>query len=117
MRKQLLLALALLVFSSVPFIAVQAENDKAFFWQVTSPKGVSGHDSATSATVYLLGSIHFADKSFYPLRKEIEDAFSRSDSLVVELDIGKTDSGAYNRLLSQRGIYKDGTTIKDVVSD
>jgi len=86
---------------------VYAENDKAFFWQVDSAK----------ATVYLMGSIHFADKSFYPLRKEIEVAFNKSETLVVELDINKIDHNAYNRLLVEKGIYKDGSTIKDVISE
>lgn len=86
---------------------VYAENDKAFFWQVSSGK----------ATVYLMGSIHFADKSFYPLRKEIEDVFIKSETLVVELDINKIDHHAYNRLLVEKGIYKDGSTIKDVISE
>ena len=84
-----------------------AENDKAFFWQVNSDR----------ATVYLMGSIHFADKSFYPLRKEIEDVFKKSDVLVVELDINNIDHNAYNRLLVEKGIYKDGSTIKDVISE
>ena len=84
-----------------------AENDKAFIWQVNSD----------GATVYLMGSIHFADKSFYPLRKEIEDAFEKSDALVVELDINNVDHNAYNRLLVEKGIYKDGSTIKDVISE
>ena len=86
---------------------VYAENDKAFFWQVKSDR----------ATVYLMGSIHFADKSFYPLRKEIEDVFKKSDVLVVELDINNIDHNAYNRLLVEKGIYKDGSTIKDVISE
>lgn len=84
-----------------------AANDRAFAWQVISD----------NATVYLLGSIHFADKSFYPLRQEIEDAFARSDNLVVELDVNKIDADAYNRLLSQKGLYKDGTTVRDVISE
>ena len=84
-----------------------AENDKAFFWQVNSGK----------ATVYLMGSIHFADKSFYPLRKEIDDVFKKSETLVVELDINKIDHNTYNRLLLEKGMYKDGVTIKDVISE
>ncbi len=84
-----------------------AENDRAFFWQVDAGK----------ATVYLMGSIHFADKSFYPLRKDIVDSFKRSDALVVELDIHNIDHNAYNRLLVEKGIYKDGSTIKDVISE
>jgi uncharacterized protein YbaP (TraB family) len=87
--------------------AAYAENDKAFFWQLKSDR----------ATVYLMGSIHFADKSFYPLRKEIEAAFKKSETLVVELDINKIDHNAYNRLLVEKGIYKDGSTIKDVISE
>ena len=86
---------------------VYAENDKAFFWQVNSDR----------STVYLMGSIHFADKSFYPLRKEIEDVFKKSDVLVVELDINNIDHNAYNRLLVEKGIYKDGSTIKDAISE
>ena len=84
-----------------------AKNDKAFVWQVSSAK----------ATVYLMGSIHFADKSFYPLRKEIENVFEKSDALVVELNINNIDHNAYNRLLLEKGVYKDGSTIKDVISE
>ncbi len=102
MKKILLLILCLFAFS-----VAHAENDKAFFWQVTSGR----------ATLYLMGSIHFADKSFYPLRKDIETAFGKSDSLVVELDINKVNPQTYNQLLLQKGVYEDGRTIKEVVSE
>lgn len=111
-KKTLLVFLRLLFLSFFVFTNVHAENDRAFFWQVNPVQNTSGQ-----ATVYLMGSIHFADKSFYPLRAEIEDAFNRSDALVVELDISKTDHQLYNQLLLQRGIYKDGRTIKDAVSE
>ena len=101
MKKLLLSILCFIIFTYA-----HAANDKAFFWQVSSE----------TATVYLLGSIHFADKSFYPLREEIENAFSRSDNLLVELDINKVDADVYNSLLLQKGTYKDGKTIKDVIS-
>lgn len=97
----------LIIFSFSILSFAHAANDKAFIWEV-----VSEH-----STVYLTGSIHFADKSFYPLRQEIEEAFNRSDYLVVELDINKMDHDAYNRLVSEKGTYKDGKTIKDNVSD
>jgi len=100
MKKLLLSIICFFVFTYA-----HAANDKAFFWQVTSD----------TATVYLLGSIHFADKSFYPLRQEIENAFSRCEYLVVELDINKIDADVYNSLLLQKGTYKDGKTIKDVI--
>ncbi|MCK4703896.1 MAG: TraB/GumN family protein, partial [Gammaproteobacteria bacterium] len=101
MRQSLLIVLSFFVFSSA-----NAANDKAFIWQVNSENSV----------IYLMGSIHFADKSFYPLRQEIEDAFNRSKYLVVELDTSQIDSDTYNQLVSQKGTYKKGKTIKDVVS-
>ncbi|MDT8282334.1 MAG: TraB/GumN family protein [Gammaproteobacteria bacterium] len=106
MKKLLLLVSCLAVYLSVQ-INVQAADDKAFFWQVSSDK----------TTVYLMGSIHFADNSFYPLRSEIEDAYNRSKFLVVELDIGKVDPVTYNQLIAQKGTYTDGKTIEDVISD
>jgi uncharacterized protein YbaP (TraB family) len=102
MLKKLLLVLCILVFSDV-----HAANDKAFVWEVSSEY----------ATVYLMGSIHFADKSFYPLRPEIEQAFDRSRYLVVELDINKTGDDTYNHLLEKNGMLKDGATIKDTISE
>lgn len=98
----------LVVFSLFCLTSVHAANDRAFFWQVTSP--------GNGASAYLLGSIHYADKSFYPLRDEIENAFKQSDALVVELNIEAVDENAYNRILAEKGLYKDGKTIRDTVS-
>ena len=39
-------------------------------------------------TVYLVGSMHIADDSFYP-RPEFEEAFAEADYLGVEIDISK----------------------------
>ena len=101
MIRQLLVFISLFVFSYA-----QAANDKAFIWQVSSDDSI----------VYLTGSIHFADTSFYPLRQEIEEAFNRSDYLVVELDISRMDNDAYNQLVAEKGMYKDGKTIKQALS-
>ena len=95
---------ALLLLSAT---STYARDDKAFFWRVES----------NDVTVYLMGSIHFADSSFYPLRKEIEDAFKQSDTLVVELDINKTDTNAYSNLIAEKGVYKNGRTIKDAITE
>ncbi len=89
------------------FTSAYADNDKAFFWQVKSKQ----------ATVYLMGSIHFADSSFYPLRPDIESAFQRSDTLVVELNINKIDTNAYSQLIARKGVYKTGRTIKDDLTE
>ena len=111
-KKVLPVFFSLLVLNLFVFANAQAANDKAFFWQVT-PAG----DVATQSMVYLMGSIHFADKGFYPLRPAIEQAFKSADALVVEFDINQADHQSYNQLLTQRGIYKDGGTIKDALSE
>jgi len=86
--------------------AAKAANDRGFLWQVSSE----------DATAYVLGSIHFADQSFYPLRAEIEQAFERSEFLVVELDITAVTADNYNSLLASKGSYKNGRTIEDELS-
>ena len=106
MKKLFFIALSFFVLT-----LAQAENDKAFFWKVSTVEGDSD-----AATIYLIGSIHFADKSFYPLRKEIEQAFDQSDYLVVELDINKVKPETYNEILLEKGIYKDGKTVEDVLT-
>jgi len=83
--------------------SVQAVNDRALFWQVQSD----------SATVYLLGSIHYADESFYPLRPEIERAFFNSDHLVVEINIDETKALRYRELIREKGSYQGDRTIRD----
>ncbi len=96
----------LFVLSFIICTFAYAANDKAFVWKVSS--GLS--------TVYLVGSIHFADDSFYPLREEIENAFDHSDYLVVELDINNVNHDVYNQMLLEKGRYKSGKTIEDALS-
>jgi len=87
--------------------AAEASNDRALFWQIRSD----------SATVYLLGSIHYADESFYPLREEIERAFAVSDHLVVEINIDAEKAARYRELIQDKGSFAGETTIRDVVSE
>jgi len=96
-------ALLLLMLSAGAGIAAE---DRAFFWRV---------DSA-SATVYLLGSIHFADQSFYPLRANIERAFDEAEHLVLEIDFDAAAAQQYADLLSRKGMYAGDETIRDNVS-
>jgi len=52
-------------------------HQKSFLWKVGSK----------SASVYILGSLHALKGEMYPLPEEMEDAFSKSDVLVVEANI------------------------------
>jgi len=103
MRK---ICLAIMLF--ILFItSARAVNDRALFWQVQSE----------NATVYLLGSIHYADESFYPLRREIEQAFNSSAHLVVEINIDDEKAQRYRELVQQKGSYQGEATIRDDISE
>ncbi len=67
------------IFLSLIVLAldVHSQPQKSFLWKIQSK----------TSTVYVLGSLHFAKKEIYPLNRKIEDAFARSDSLVVEADV------------------------------
>jgi uncharacterized protein YbaP (TraB family) len=54
---------------------------KSLLWEIKSEKN----------TVYLLGSVHLADSSLYPLNKEILEAFDNSKVFVMEMDISRID--------------------------
>jgi hypothetical protein len=88
--------LVILIFC---LISCKGLENKNFLWKV---------DSKTS-TVFLLGSVHMADSSFYPLNDIIENSFAKSSVLAVEVD-------TYNANMSSiisKIYYNDGTTLKD----
>jgi len=77
----------------------------AFLWKVESK----------TATVYLLGSIHFMKKEIYPLNRMIENAFDKADILVVEADIndiGKIDI----QKLMETAFYRENDTLQNHIS-
>lgn len=104
MIKKIIVSIA--VYAIFSFQAIASE-DRALFWRVDSEQ----------ATVYLLGSIHFADESFYPLREEIEQAFDASETLVVEVDVNSPQSMArFQDLMQSDGSYSGDETLKDHLS-
>jgi uncharacterized protein YbaP (TraB family) len=102
MRLAVLLTALCFLFSTES----RAVNDRAPFWLVKSG----------TAQVYLLGSIHYADESFYPLRSQIERAFDASDHLVVEINVDEDKAQKYRELVLQQGSYKGEKTIRDEIS-
>lgn len=79
---------------------------KGFMWEVEN----------NGNTVYLVGSIHIADDSFYPLRPEFEEAFAEADYLGVEIDLSKAADEAQQKMVMDMGMYQDGTTLKNHIS-
>ena len=69
--------IAVLLFSSSLSQGYALGHQKSFLWKVGSK----------SASVYILGSLHALKREMYPLPAKMEDAFSKSDVLVVEANI------------------------------
>jgi uncharacterized protein len=84
-----------------------AAGGRGFLWEVEH-KGNK---------VFLLGSMHLADESFYPLNPAMEEAFDEADYLGVEVDISKAADPAVQQLILSLGSYQDGTTLKDHVAE
>lgn len=92
--------LMVFVKNTYEFALYEANRDsKGAFWKVNDE----------DSTVYLLGSVHAADPSMYPLSKNILKAFGESDVLVVEADISKQEEAAL--YMAQKAIYMDGNTL------
>ncbi|MCR9142291.1 MAG: TraB/GumN family protein [bacterium] len=85
--------------------AESAKASRGFLWRLQSK----------TTTVYLLGSIHVADKSLYPLSDAILSAFEESEVLALEIDMDDVRPAAMRKLVAEHGVYKDGRTLKQVL--
>jgi uncharacterized protein len=87
--------------------ALADDAPKKLFWKVTAANG---------SEAWLLGSVHAGTEDMYPLPKEIEDAFAKSDALVVEADIEGGDPAALQGLVLSKGMYEQGDSLKKHIS-
>lgn len=78
---------------------------------VTAQGSLLWEINSTSNTVYLLGSIHLATADFYPLNEKIEQAFNRSDILVVEVNINQVDQAQLEEMMMEKGSYSEGDSL------
>lgn len=82
------------------FVSYESGKDsKGDLWKI----------SDDDSSVYLLGSIHVADPSMYPLSKNILSAFEKSDDLVVEADVANQTEGL--QYMQQKMVYSDDNTL------
>lgn len=106
----LMLAVATIAHSGLADRAQAADDSgKSFFWKVTAPDG---------AYVYLLGSIHVANKGMYPLPKAVEDAFAESANLVVEANVDDpTIQVKVQQDMMAKGTYAAGDSLDKHMSE
>ncbi len=99
------LSFALLGLIVLPYLAFAGSNPA--FWQAKSK----------SATVFLLGSMHFGHERFYPLPNAVNQAFSVADTLIVEVDITNIDPMAAMSAIMRHARLEEGKTLTDVLSE
>lgn len=92
----LIIALAVLCVS-----AGAAEAEHSFLWKVS--KG--------SKQAFILGSIHFAKQSMYPLAPAINNAFAKSDMLVVEADLTPEAQAQLQQRILSEGMYPQNDSL------
>lgn len=84
---------------------VSAGSEPAF-WRVTQGK----------ATVYLMGSMHFGAEDFYPLPKEIEQAYQQAQVLAVEVDMSRITPETAGAAIHRYGRLPLGQTLSQRLS-
>lgn len=72
---------------------------------------------ADGGTAYLVGTIHAARESLYPLPEPMLDAFAHSEVLVVEVDVGAVDPYSAQRIAAEHGILPRGGSLRALLTD
>ncbi len=67
-------------------------------------------------TLYLMGSIHVLQENHYPLPKAMEDAFTKSDIVVFEIDQEEMESARAQQLVINKGFYKGEDALEKHIS-
>jgi len=104
--KPFLAIAVVLAFSCASPPREKPADQKSFLWLIQFSK----------SRVYILGSIHVARGSIYPLRNSIEEAFRQSDTLAVEVNTTSDAPARLQALLLQHGTYPSGETLREKVS-
>jgi hypothetical protein len=68
-------------------------------------------------TVYLAGSVHLLKKDDMTLPPAFEKAYASAKALVMEVDIDEVDSPAAQTVLLQKGMFADGSTLRDSIGE
>jgi len=103
--------ISFLLFFIILFLlsSVHAENvspsQKGFLWKVQSKTN----------TAYIAGSIHAYKSELFPLPKNMEDAFDKSDVLAVEANINEIKPELIMTMINE-AFYQDSSTLENHLS-
>lgn len=80
-------------------------------------KGIFYEIRHSDTTIYLFGSVHVGREDMYPLHPKVEEAFNTADYLAVEVNINQTSQLDALKHVLTGGMYLDGTTVQDHLSE
>ncbi len=101
-----------ILLSSMAAVGSFAQQNPA-----TAPAKSCLWEIRTSAnSLYLLGSLHLLKSSAYPLAAEIEQAYSASQKIVFETDIGGMMDPAVQAKMLELGLYPEGQDLFQNIS-
>jgi uncharacterized protein YbaP (TraB family) len=83
----------------------------------TPPTPLLWKISDADNAVYLLGSFHILKPTDYPPSKDVEDAFSDAESLMLEVDLAEAASPDFAAKAQQIGAIADGKTLADILPE
>lgn len=78
-------------------------------WQADAP-------GAGGGSLYLLGSVHMGTRQMAELGPLVEEAYRRSDELVVEVDVTRLSPEEMVALIERHATYEPPRTLRDVLS-
>jgi len=104
-----------------PVSAATPENEPAWqpapeLSQAGPKRGLMWKASSAHNTVYLVGSIHLASRGLYPLPEHMEQAFQKSNVLVVEVDLNRLDQTRFQGLMAANGLYSPEDSLWNHIS-
>jgi len=109
MHKRIFIIIFILFISFfVLLFAEETKLEKTYCWKITTETG----------TVYLMGSLHSCKPDIYPLDQAITKAYEDSEFLVVEADLSSEKvNETIQKLIIEKGLYSDGTSLEDHISE
>lgn len=97
-------AVLLVGTAAFPAIPAFAADDPVYLWTVESE----------TATVTLVGSVHFGEPDFYPLPEVFEESFAEAGVLAVEVDITDPKTMAeFATIMTEKGFLPRGENLQD----
>lgn len=92
---------------SVEMVKGDLDGPGGFLWKVEND----------DTTVYLQGTIHLGNDDLFPLNEKSERAYMEADVVVPEVDITDLDMQEQQELTEEKGIYDDGSSVEEHISD